>query len=391
MIKKQGITVTMMVVTIIILTILATTITITTYSTINYSKLSTWANEMQYVQEIVDEQLSKSSQSDFTLGEVILYIESNSLKEQFEGETITSDNILNLKILDLGKLKITNTSYGNLKTDKDVYAISQETGKVYYVAGIEVDGQTYYSLTDSLRKRFDMNTVAGKLSSVVFVPNVVGYTNKPITLTVKLPNTYTNIVISTTNNEINIGEQQVKENIYEYTVNSNLVGGNYTVNVSYNDGVQTHTSNYQVTGYDVTPPEIQGLTKKNFVYKESDLTVLDYIIDISATDESGIKVIKYALGTITEQQAKDYFEKNLNIITNGRINLDRETTVYTIYAEDKAGNFSILTFNKNDFVASESNEQNTGDLEAPVDEDYTSGESTANDAGAIESPPSEDI
>ncbi|MBQ8042898.1 MAG: hypothetical protein IJ272_01955 [Clostridia bacterium] len=354
MIKKQGITVTVMVVTIIILIILAGTITFSVYTTINYSTLSAWANEMMYIQDVVDEELNTSSGTDFTSGNVIIDISDADIsEEQFEGETISEDNTVTLKILDLGKLRLTDTTYGNLETPNDIYAVSEETGKVYYVQGIDVDGLMYYSLTDSLKNRFGLSTITSKLTSVVFVPSVIGYTNVPIALTVKVPNTFTNIVISTSNDEIQIGSQLVKENTYEYSINANNITGNYTVTVSYNDGTQTLTSKYEVNGYDVTAPVIQELTDTNFVYKQTDSSRIEYLINLSATDESGIKVMKYAVGTITEEQAQEYFAINTNVITDGKINLNRPTTVYTIYVEDNAGNYSILTFDKSDYIISE--------------------------------------
>ena len=351
MIKKQGITVTVMTITIILLVILAGTITISVYSTINYSTLSTWANELMYIQDIVNEQLNASYNTVFTLEEIVINIlDTDIIQEQFEGEIISEENNVILKVIDLGKLDITNTKYGNLNNPKDVYAMSQETGRVYYVQGLEVEDKTYYTLTDSLKDRFGLNTSHGKLTSVVFVPSVIGYSNKPITVTVKIPNTYTNIVITTSNEEIQIGSQTVKENTYEYQVNTNNIAGNYAVTVSYNDGTKTLTSEYKVDGYDITPPQINPITYDDIVYKETNTKITDYLTNITATDESGIKVMKYMVGTVDEEKVKEEFASNTNIIADGKINLDRTTTVYTIYAEDNAGNFSILTFDKKDIM-----------------------------------------
>lgn len=346
MIRKQGITLTVMAITIIILTILAGTITVSTYSTINYSRLSAWATEITYIQDVVDEELNASSGTDFTLGDITINVEATIKDEQFEGETIAEDNTVTLKILDLGKLKITNTKYGNLNIDTDVYAVSSQTGRVYYVQGIEIDGKIYHSLTDTLKQRFNLNIVANNLSSIVFVPSVIGYTNQPITVVVKVPNTYTNIVISTSNDEIQIGSQTTKETTYEYGINGNKIAGNYTVTVSYNNGTQTLTSKYEVNGYDVTAPVINPVVYDNLVYKENDAQTIDYLTNVSATDESGIRKIKYALGTITEEDALTYFKDNGNVIIDGIINLSRETTIYTIYSEDNAGNYSVTTFDK---------------------------------------------
>ena len=347
MIKKQGITITVMVITIIILIILAGTITISMSSTINYSRLSSWATEIMYIQDVVDEQLRISSTTDFTADAILLdvsNVDADTLNEQFSGETISVNNTVQLYKLDLGKLKITNTNYGNLESDTDVYAMSVETGRVYYVQGIELDGKMYYSLTESLKDRYNLTTSGGNLTSVVFVPSKLGYNNEPISVTVKVPNTYANIVISTSNDEIQIGSQVAKEKTYEYTINSNNIVGNYTITVSYNDGVKTLTSQYKVNGYDITAPIINPIVHENFVYREVENKFMLYLINVFATDNYGVKLIKYDIGEVKQENAKEYFTNNGYEISQGKINLDRNTTMYTIYAEDMAGNFSVLTF-----------------------------------------------
>jgi len=350
MINKQGITVTVMVITVIILIILAGTITFSVSSTINYSILSTWASEITNIQDIVDEQLGLSSSMNFTSGNITIDISNATLRdEQFAGENIVN-NTIEVKVIDLAKLNITNTKYGNLETSMDMYAISEETGRVYYVQGVEVDEEVYYTLTINLKNRFKLNSTERNLSSVVFVPSSIGYTNEPITLKVKIPSTYTNIVITTSNNDIQVGSQTLKGNVYEYNINANKVTGNYKVTVSYNDGTQALISTYNVNGYDDVPPVINPIAYENIVYKETENKKTEYLTNIIAIDESGIKVLKYAVGTITQEQAKEYFEENANTINDGKINLDGNTTTYTIYAEDNAGNFSVLTFDKKNIM-----------------------------------------
>jgi len=321
MINKQGITVTVMVITVIILIILAGTITFSVSSTINYSILSTWASEITNIQDIVDEQLGLSSSMNFTSGNITIDISNATLRdEQFAGENIVN-NTIEVKVIDLAKLNITNTKYGNLETSMDMYAISEETGRVYYVQGVEVDEEVYYTLTINLKNRFKLNSTERNLSSVVFVPSSIGYTNEPITLKVKIPSTYTNIVITTSNNDIQVGSQTLKGNVYEYNINANKVTGNYKVTVSYNDGTQALISTYNVNGYDDVPPVINPIAYENIVYKETENKKTEYLTNIIAIDESGIKVLKYAVGTITQEQAKEYFEENANTINDGKINL----------------------------------------------------------------------
>ena len=347
MIKKQGITITMLVITIIILVILAGTITFSVYSTLDYSRLSTWANEMMYIQDIVDEKLNTSSILLDTMDTVNINVSSldaTQKEEQFSGETITVGNLVELYMLDLSKLGITDTMYGKQNTQLDVYALSMDTGRVYYAQGFEVEDRVYYTLTAGLKQRFELTSTAN-LNSVVFMPNKIGYTNEAVKVTIKVPQAFSNVAISTSNTEIQLGSQNVEGSLYTYVVNTTNVLGNYTITVSYNDGVQTKTASYIVSGYDVKKPVIQPITRDNWAYKETDKVKTEYIVDITATDESGIKKLKYASEKIEEKDAKEYFKTNGNNIIDGKINLNKNLDVYTIYAEDYAGNFVITTVN----------------------------------------------
>lgn len=342
--RKQGITVTMMAVTVAILLIIATTITYSINSTMNFSRLSNWVNEISYVQDVVDEKITNTSTFVSGLDSITVDVSgltTEQIAEQFDGETLTG-NTIKLYVLDLGTLNITNTVYGNLDSTQDVYAVSSTTGRVYYAGGLEVDNDIYYSLTDNLKERFSITSTAQNLSTVVFVPSTVGYSSSPITVTVKVPSTFSSIEVTTSNSEITVGSQVVKDKIYEYAVNTNNIAGNYTVNVAYNNGVDTVTTKYIVNGYDVTKPVISQISSANFVYKQTETDTIDYLINVTATDESGIKYLKYSVGTIAETEAYEYFKNSGNLIVDGKINLYRDTTDYTIYAEDKAGNYSVV-------------------------------------------------
>lgn len=343
MIKKQGITLVTVVVTVIVLTILASTITFSTISTINYSRLSTWANEIKYIQDVVNEAKATTSSLPYTTDTVKIDIgalTAEQVAEQFAGETVT-DNSVELNVLDLGILKITNTVYGNLKTVNDVYAYSITTGRVYYVQGLEIDGEMYHTLTEGLKNSYNLTSTNNNLSSIVFIPSVIGYTNEPINVTVKVPSNYTNVSITTSNTEIQVGTQTVVDNIYEYIVNTNNVGGNYEITVSYTAGSQSNSTKYTVNNYDAIKPVIAPIVEDNFVA----LNNMPYVKNVNATDESGIKYLKYIPGVISEEEAKTYFETNGNNVIDGKININ-EVDEYTIYAEDNAGNFAVYTFEK---------------------------------------------
>ncbi len=350
---KKGITISILVITIIVMAILASVIIVSTSSSISYSMLVAWLTEIGYIQDTVDEYSHTSSALPYTSDIVTIDISKLSneqIADQFPGETIIN-NIVSLNILNLGNLKITNTTYGNLETPNDVYAYSTTTGRVYYVEGLEMEGYTYYGITQSLKDSYNLAPANGELSSVVFVPNVIGYTNKPITVTVKLPKSYTNISITTSSVDVIVGPQTVVENTYVYNVNTNNVGGNYTITVSYKSGSQSYTTTYSVNSYDVTPPVISSISNENFsIVDVTANSILAYLTNISATDTSGIKHLKYTLGTVTKENAKAYFQTAGNNLVGGKINLDNTSNEYTIYAEDNAGNYNVISFSKLDYM-----------------------------------------
>lgn len=324
--KKSGITITMLVITIIIMTIIATTVVVTINSSIGYSRYVTWSNEIKYVQEVVDERLNSNYLTNETLGTIYLNV-SQGVNEQFESEIVT-DSKIELQILDLNKLGIVNTVYGNLDSQDDVYAVSANTGRVYYVAGMEIRGNKYYTLTDYLFDMFGIENTNNELSTVVFKPNKLGYTNEPLIVSVKVPQTFTNVSVTTSNTEISIGTAQLQDGVYVYQVNEDKIAGNYIITVSYTYEGSDYSTEYEVNGYDLVLPEVV-----------IDDSTEGYII-ITASDDSGIKNIKYEYGNIAEN-AKEYFQTNGINTNSGKIKLADDITEYTIYIEDNAGNVAI--------------------------------------------------
>ena len=325
--RKGGITLIILTIAVIIMAILATVIVISTTSSIQQSKYTAWANEIKYIQEIVSENLNKNYFINETKGTIYLDITSGT-SEQFEGETIV-DSKIELLILDLDKLKIVNTVYGNMSTNDDVYALSVQTGRVYYVKGIELDGNMYYTLTSSLFDMFDIQNEDNNIKTVVFKPNKIGYTNEPITVTVRVPEMFLNVEVNTSNNSILVGQPELKDGIYEYQVNSNNIQENYIITVTYTVNENVITLQYKVNNYDTTKPVIYEDTSN------------EDIVSAVATDESGIKTIKYEYGIIAEENAKDYFAKGGKNFVVGKFKVVDGITEYTVFAEDNAGNFNV--------------------------------------------------
>jgi len=144
MMKKQGITVSMLVIVIAVLAIVTTVVVTSVSTSIDNTNFTIWTQEISLVQETIKE--VKVDIDDYLL-ETIEFdtkdIPATILSTQFNGENITSGKIT-LYQINVTKLGLENLSYGNYENINDVYTYSKETGKVYYLKGMTLSNNTYY-------------------------------------------------------------------------------------------------------------------------------------------------------------------------------------------------------------------------------------------------------
>ena len=171
---KNGITLIMLVITIVIILILSGTVMMSFYGINNSTKQREFANEIYNLQKLVeqyeflnDEYPVKDS-INFNISSM-----SASLKEQFKNEPNYSSNVINLKEIDLSKAGVEEISRGTKKSQFDVYAISESTGIVYYLKGVTIGGQTYYTLTNELKEKLDFSKNSYEIVNYAFVENSV--------------------------------------------------------------------------------------------------------------------------------------------------------------------------------------------------------------------------
>ena len=337
--SKLGITVSMAVTMIIIISLITTTITISVVHTVKSSRLRAFATELMLVQDTVQELSFTGSINDYIIRDVTLALNNT---EQFDGENITDNTVL-LHELDLTKLGIENSMYGTGKYDsaKDFYAVSTDTMKVYYVAGYDAGDKIYYTLTSELYSMLKGNTNnTTSIQSIVFVANYVDWTNKPVKVTVKVPKTIDISSVTVTTDKANILKSEsftLNGDYNELEVNTSSVEGNYIISVDYTaDGTQK-IQTYAVTNFDNEKPVV---TVRSFSIANGSY----YINGIKATDNGRIKSVKYVDMSISDTDAISYFQKNKGgyDIKGSKIKLQSQETSYTIYAEDWAGNYTVV-------------------------------------------------
>lgn len=350
---KKGISLMTLVITIVVMTILATTVSVSGVAVYNNYKKVKFATELHFIEQAVDSYYRYNNNYPI-LDSIVVDISKVSPKAsaQFDGENIENGKIT-LYEIDKSLIGTVETVFGNKKTTDDVYALSYDTGKVYYVKGIKVSLNTFYSLTQELRKSINMDTIknVGNTDNIIFNKKYSGYTNESETISLEIPDTYENISISVYSNGVLIlpnvsTEHQSNRGKYIYTIDP--IEQNCDIIVLFNKNKVEKKNIYHVENIDIVKPTFTILDPvkiqdKNGNYKYS--IQLDNLND----DLSGIKFIKYENDRIKEDQLSTYFLNNGIIIDKVKPNILTDSTsgYITLYIEDNAGNFSYQYVNIN--------------------------------------------
>lgn len=260
----------------------------------------------------------------------------NGSISQFSEENIVN-NTISFKVIDLSLIGENNTQFGKGIGD-DIYVVSENSGKVYYMRGISYEGLTYYTLTGELSKLVGTNInaiVAAtdiKVFDVIFNVSNKEYTNQPITVKVKLPNNAIYNSITVTDSK-SVSEETIVNGYKVVTINetSENRNGNYTITVNYTYNEIEKTATYAVTNFDNTPPTLKVTEEKQ-----------ENLMTVKITSEetgSGIKALKYVIGAVANEA---YFENYGKAVKNNQFVIDI-TDYYTIYIEDNASNKNMIT------------------------------------------------
>jgi len=329
---KKGISLVSLVIVVIIMSILAGVVLVTGTSSFRTAELSTYAVEILNIQNAVDEYHFRYDK--YPVGEEIT-LDISQVKEdfrtQFAHETI-SDSKIKFKVVDLSLIGISNTEYGNNITVKDAYVVSETTGKVYYLQGLEHEDKIYYTLTAEL---YDVSNTTNnvqttsndiKVYDVIFTPSVKETTAEPITVTVRLPKQATINNITTTNNK-SVSEQTIEGAYTKIQINETSTDktGNYEIIVNYTYNNSTKTAKYNVENYDSTLPTITYTEQIN-----GDLKTVQVSINSNGSE---IKTVKYEQEIVAN---KTYFKNYGKTLTNNKFVIDKDG-YFTIYVETTAG------------------------------------------------------
>ena len=183
---RRGITVTSAAVMVVIILILLGIVSITSYNSIQNANKLVFAIEIAEIQEEVTSYYKDSMDGIYPLSEKVYTVDVSQVTtdsiSQFDLETKDVNGQITLYEIDLTTIGITDTTFGNKENEKDVYVVSIETGKVYYLDGLKVSDKTYYTLTEDLIDIKDRNEKNIDTESIVTKPYIdtVGIVTKTL-------------------------------------------------------------------------------------------------------------------------------------------------------------------------------------------------------------------
>ena len=349
---KKGISLLMLSTIVMVMLVISTSVVIAGVNALNSSTKVKFANELFYLQDIVNSYV-KSHQGEFPMDESIVVDLSNVTAEsitQFGDETKTNNTIILYKV-DKTKLNKMDLRYGNEKNNNknDVYAVSKETGRLYYVQGVKVSGKTYYTLTQDLEDLIQYDKISGAFNrdGIIFIPSTTLWTNEDISVSARVPKDY-NVVEATVknaNNDVIASLSGTTEKDYTVYDGTNL-GENCYIEIKYQKSTEdtgTLRQVYAARNVDKTPISINNLKVTNLANNEENIDNVSISFDLS-NDISGVKALKYEPENISSEEiAKSYFKTSGILVQNNVIVVSATSGNVTIYVEDKAGNVSLET------------------------------------------------
>lgn len=339
---KKGIAMATLVVIISVMLILLSVITITGINISNTSRKIAFASELKMLQDSVDGYITKNL-GEYPVSEFVtidLSLASDDVKKQFEdnGEEILDSKVI-LNKIDYTKLDLTSLTRGTSDTNDDIYVVSTKTGKVYYAKGLKIGNNTYYTLTDELKNLVEYNSKSNEVltnDAIIFETSTNEWTNSNIEVKVKVPRSYVDSTITINGNPVT-GVSTIDTEAY--ITHSLTISNNCNLEVNYKDSNNLdRTSSFDITNIDKQKPEINITNIKQ-------LDTNKKYLEIKGNDlESGIKIIKYDTDKITNDEiGRIYFNSNGIEVKNNIIEVEDNIPYITLYIEDNAGNYQIVT------------------------------------------------
>ena len=341
--NKKGFSMVALAASLTIVMILLTTVTISVVNSLNNSRKVQFALEINSIEASINTYYVANGEYPTGSSVALDLTGIDSYKDQIlaNGEVPTSDNKVILYEIDYSKIGNLTTNLGNGKNgENDIYALSQETGRVYYLQGLKIGSEVYFTLTEDLKNVLSQERngdIFETNNAIIFLPSTKEWTNEEISVTVKVPKDY----IINSINATKTGSDN-NYNLYEAKGTSN-----FNIEIKYTtdeDTTNVKVANYAVTNFDNVKPK---LVIDNNINEIVDETTDAGFINITERSDSisGVKFVKFEEGNIKEDEAYEYFQNNGKLVEENTIVFSEKADTLTVYIQDNAGNFDVEYIN----------------------------------------------
>ncbi len=321
---KKGITLIVLIITIIVGLILVSAGIVSVSSAISEATKTSFAEELKTIEDETsvyylqnDEYPAKMNEAgdDFItyspkeINELIndgnkFNKLTEEMKSNGEGEITSEVETKVVYALDLDKLPLDKKTRGIKKSDDDIYVVSANTNKVYYLKGVKTGGETYFSLSKLIKYVGQVSTasegevVVTKVGSLTVKRLKKTWTSKMgITLNVSDTTGDISAKLIAEGNEISSSNFTLQSS---YTINKleDIPGASFgNVSKFYSsknksivfkkgtDELEVDLSNYDIQAPTYDDPNTWNITQTNE----------DNVISFNVEDDiSGVKEIRYA-------------------------------------------------------------------------------------------------
>ena len=389
--KKQGITLIYLIVTIIVMIILATTVVSQMLIPSDTTEMSTFAENLSQVQDAVrasyllDKEIpTKDSTSALTKEQLLDMVTDTSKKEDLGIEIANNKELdsSNYYIIDLDKLDVTKEEFGyGKKGEDDIYVVSSSSLRVYYLYGVEYEGENYFSLNSKLANILNIPDTS-KDSSVTSVESYEGiqiqssnalYTNNmqvKIDVNLKTGESLKIGFDGSSDKTFNIstGNSVIEFSSLEDLNSKGILSQNFSAseisalnNLSKDNAklvIKKYDGDNLIGKYDILVSNFDNASPTLSLDSKTLLEDNATILNMTATDVKGVvlsgidqiryEYSKYKDGTKNSDISDEYMEKRAKSISfteDGKfsIKVPQDVSEVVISAIDKAGNMYTMT------------------------------------------------
>lgn len=336
--QKSGISLASVIIATMLILLLTTTITISVNKVLDNANKMSFASEINTLQTSVNSYYLVNNEYPILSENIIMDISNVENKDVFSDEEIVDGKLIIYKI-DYDKIDYVSLNYGTNLDSGDIYGISQATGKVYYAKGMKFSNITYFTLNDELKSLLigNRNNNTKNNDLVKIIPSQTEWTNNSISVTVKVPKSYTNISVTSGIKSYYLNREE--DDFYVYYMQEE---GNYIVNVKAKDKRgNIKEATYKVENFDIQKPSIKidNHIVLSDVYSSE---IFGYYNILNTEDDlSGVKQVKYEYGKI-DDNVYNYFKSNGEVVKDDKIMIKRGYEYITVYIEDNAKNYDVV-------------------------------------------------